>query len=95
MRPSWTENLSDSTLEDVVRWQDENTAWYKELRLKINQLMDSKLANHIGSDEYKMNRKLANEEAEECKRRRRILVEEIMNRGYQLKQLRAHTHSLA
>ncbi len=95
MRPSWTENLSDSTLEDVVRWQDENTAWYKELRLKINQLMDSKLANHIGSDEYKMNRKLANEEAEECKRRRRILVEEIMNRGYQLKQLRAQTHSLA
>ena len=95
MRPLWTENLSDSTLEDVVRWQDENTAWYKELRLKINQLMDSKLANHIGSDEYKMNRKLANEEAEECKRRRRILVEEIMNRGYQLKQLRAQTHSLA
>jgi type I restriction enzyme M protein len=76
MRPSWSENLSDCNLEDVVRRQDENTAWYKELRLKINQLMDSKLANHIGSEEYKVNRKLANEEAEECKRRRRMLVED-------------------
>ena len=94
MRPSWSENLSDCNLEDVVRRQDENTAWYKELRLKINQLMDSKLANHIGSEEYKVNRKLANEEAEECKRRRRMLVEEIMNRGYQLRQIKAHAQTV-
>jgi hypothetical protein len=80
MRPSWSENLSTSALDEIIKAQDENKLWYKRLRLCINTLMDSKLAKHIGTEEYKMSRQAANEEMTECSRRARLLREEIAGR---------------
>ncbi len=77
---NWSEHFLTSTLDEVTLSQVENQQWYKELQRKTNALMDSKLAKQIGPEEYATNRKAANDEMAECRRRRAILANEIFNR---------------
>jgi hypothetical protein len=77
----WCEDFSTSSLEDVLGQQAENRAWSKELRRRANALVNSRLANDITLDDYHANRKLAHEEAAECRRRANILDSQIMQRS--------------
>jgi hypothetical protein len=76
----WLEDFSACTLEDVFRLQAENRAWNKELRRKTNSLVNSRLANDISQADYQTNRKVAHEDAAECRRRANILDAQIVRR---------------
>ncbi len=76
----WREDLSACTLEEVLEWQAENRAWNKELRRKTNSLVNSRLANDISQADYLANRKLAQEDTAECRRRATILDAQIVRR---------------
>lgn len=78
--PSWSEDFSTQSLEDVFRTQAENRAWNKQLRQRNTALVNSRLAQLIDHAEYAVNRKLGHEEAAECRRRAMILVNEITSR---------------
>ena len=52
------EDLSTCSLEEVITTQAENRAWSKELRLKSNALVNSRLAKAISQDEYTATRKV-------------------------------------
>ncbi len=77
---SWPEDFSTCSLKEVLGWQAENRAWNKELRLKTNSLVNSRLAKDITQDDYLANRKLVHEDAAECKRRANILDAQISRR---------------
>ncbi|HEY4362265.1 MAG TPA: hypothetical protein VGN17_14920 [Bryobacteraceae bacterium] len=77
----WCEDFASSSLEDVLGQQAENRAWSKELRRRANALVNSRLANDITLDDYVANRKLAHEEAAECRRRANILESQIQKRS--------------
>ncbi len=80
MPPAWTDDLSGHSTEEILLAQNENRHWYKELRLRVNTLINSKLAKQIGSEEYSAGRKATTEEAAECRRRFHILTNEIEDR---------------
>jgi hypothetical protein len=82
MRPPWSEDLLNHSLEDVVKSYDENKEWQKQLQLGIKVLMNHKLAHRIDQGEYMISRKLANEEMLECTRRVRRVSDEMLSRGY-------------
>jgi hypothetical protein len=69
----WRDDLSECSLEEVLRSQDENRAWGKELRRKTNALVNTRLAKNISLDDYIADRKLAHEENAEYRRRAAIL----------------------
>jgi len=69
----WREDFSTCTLEEVRESQAENRAWSKELRRKTNCLVNSRLANEISQAGYLAERKLAHDDAAECRRRATIL----------------------
>jgi hypothetical protein len=73
----WPEDFSTCTLKDVLGWQAENRAWNKELRLKTNTLVNSRLAKNISQDDYLATRKLVHEDAAECRRRANIIDAQI------------------
>jgi hypothetical protein len=75
---SWPEDFSTCSLKEVLGWQAENRAWNKELRLKTNTLVNSRLARNISQDDYLANRKLVHEDAAECRRRADILDAQII-----------------
>jgi hypothetical protein len=75
---SWPEDLSSCSLKEVLGWQAENRAWNKEIRLKTNTLVNSRLAKNISQDDYLAHRKLVHEDAEECRRRANILDAQIV-----------------
>jgi hypothetical protein len=75
---SWPEDFSTCSLKEVLGWQAENRAWNKELRLKTNSLVNSRLARNISQDDYLANRKLVHEDAAECRRRADILDAQIV-----------------
>lgn len=75
---SWPEDFSTCSLKEVLGWQAENRAWNKELRLKTNSLVNSRLARNISQDDYLANRKLVHEDAAECRRRADILDAQII-----------------
>jgi hypothetical protein len=77
----WLEDFSTCTLQEVLGWQAENRAWSKELRRKNNCLVNSRLANEITQADYLENRKIAHEEALECRRRANILDAQLMSRA--------------
>jgi hypothetical protein len=77
---SWPEDFSACSLKEVLGWQAENRAWNKELRLKTNSLVNSRLARSISQDDYLANRKLFHEDAAECRRRANILDAQITRR---------------
>jgi hypothetical protein len=74
--PVWSEDLSQFTVEEVVQSHDENRAWYKDLRSKVNALMDTKLAKQISPEEYSTALKPLKDDLAECERRGRILRKE-------------------
>jgi DeoR/GlpR family transcriptional regulator of sugar metabolism len=74
--PEWSEDFSEPTLEEIVRSQNENKVWAKQFRFGANALVNSRLAKHISPEEYAAKRKLANEDAAECKRRATVLADE-------------------
>jgi hypothetical protein len=76
----WSEDFSACSLQEVLGWQAQNRAWNKELRLKTSTLVNKRLANEISQDDYLANRKLAHEEAAECRRRANILDNQILRR---------------
>ena len=75
--PSWPEDFSTCSLKEVLGWQAENRAWNKELRLKTNTLVNSRLAKNISQDDYLATRKQVHEESTECKRRANIIEAQI------------------
>jgi hypothetical protein len=73
----WREDFSTCTLDEVLRSQAENRAWSKELRQKASSLVNHRLAKEISQADYLMGRKLADQEAVECRRRATILDAQI------------------
>lgn len=80
MRPVWTDDLSSYSWEDILRSQSENREWYKQVRVRISTLIDSKLEKRIGSDEYSAGRRAMGEDVTECRRRLQMLLNEIAGR---------------
>ena len=78
---SWSEDVSQLTLEQVFALRIENRAWHHELRRETKTLMDSKLAKEIAHEDYAIKRGLGNEAKAECQRRGAILAREIFIRG--------------
>lgn len=78
--PLWSEDLSLYSLDEVILTQSENRAWHKELRLKTNLLLNSRLAKQISREEYTANRQVGVADETECKRRAAKLVNEITAR---------------
>ena len=74
----WHEDFSTSSLQEVLESQAANRTWNKELRLKVNALVNSRLAKDIDHADYLSNRKLVHDDASECQRRANILELQIM-----------------
>jgi hypothetical protein len=74
----WCEDFSTSSLKEVLESQAANRMWNKELRLRANALVNSRLAKAIDHADYLSNRKLVHEAASECQRRANILELQIM-----------------
>ena len=87
------EDLSSSTIEDLIRLQLANRAWKKELRIKNRSLVDDRLAKQIGAEQYAAGRKATKEESAECSRRERVLDEEMATRHSPLRSGNRPTHS--
>jgi hypothetical protein len=80
-----SEDLSNCSLEEILKSDAENRAWSKQLRIRISALVNSRLSHQISLAEYTVCRTQVNEEAAECKRRRWILSGEIENRRVRLR----------
>ncbi|MBL8217792.1 MAG: hypothetical protein JNL62_01105 [Bryobacterales bacterium] len=80
MPEAWTDDLSHYSSEEILRVQDENRQWYKALRVRVNALIDNKLAKRIGSEEYSAGRVETNKDVAECRRRLQMLINEISDR---------------
>jgi hypothetical protein len=78
---SWSENLAACSLEEVLQSQIDNREWGKRLRLHSLDLVNSRLAKAISLDEYKASRNRAKHDAQECRRRALLLVDELSHRG--------------
>jgi hypothetical protein len=74
----WREDFSSCSLEEVLGWQAQNREWSKELRRKINSLVNSRLAKSISLADYLEVRKLAHEDTAECQRRASILNAQVV-----------------
>jgi hypothetical protein len=77
MRP-WSEDFSTCGLEEILRYQSENREWSKELRLKTNLLVNSRLAKSVSQADYLAGRKLIHDDAAECRSRANILDAQLM-----------------
>ena len=86
--PVWSEDSAQFTATEVARLQDENRAWYKELRQSVSVLMDTKLAKKISQEEYAGRYKLLKDDLAECSRRSRLLTSEAQRRSKPEKQWR-------
>jgi len=82
MSPQWCEDLSSSTLEEIIQLESDNRAWRKELKIKVDSLIDDKLAKRIGAEQYAAGRRATGEESAECSRRWLILNEKIATRRH-------------
>jgi hypothetical protein len=78
---AWREDLTKITPEELAELHEENEAWGKDLRLRIKGLVDGNVAGDIGRDEYLTNRKIANKDMNEYRRRGRLLVHEFSERS--------------
>jgi hypothetical protein len=76
--PPWSDDLATFTLDEVFEQQVENRVWSKELRRKSASLVNSRLAKEITQSDYLAERKLAHEDAAECRRRANILDARII-----------------
>ena len=73
----WREDFSTCSLEEVLEYQAENRAWSKELRIRSNALVNSRLANEVSQADYLTSRDLTRQDAAECQRRAAILDAQI------------------
>ena len=69
----WREDFTSCSLAEILARHAENRAWSKELRLKSSALVNTRLARTISLADYTAGRKLAHDDAMECKRRASIL----------------------
>lgn len=76
----WSEDFSELSLDEVLRSQDENRAWGKELRRKTNVLVNNRLAKNITQDDYLADRKVSHEDTAEYRRRAAIIDAQIVHR---------------
>jgi len=81
--PSWPDDLSDSTLKQLVALRTENQTWYKQLRRATTALTSRKLSKQMSKEEYAVQRERINEQVAECQRRGTVIVEEILYRERQ------------
>ena len=79
MQP-WSEDFSESGLEDIIESQTENRAWGKEIRRRTNDLVNSRLAKNITHADYLTDRNLVHEDSAEYRRRASILEAQIVHR---------------
>jgi len=73
----WREDFSNCSLEEVLEYQAANRAWSKELRIRSNALVNSRLANEVSQADYLTSRDLTRQDAAECQRRAAILDAQI------------------
>jgi hypothetical protein len=73
----WGETLFTCTLEEIFIKRAENRAWSKELRLRTNALLNTRLAKIIDQSDYLLACTLAREGAAECRRRENLLEGQI------------------
>jgi len=78
--PLWFDDLSGRSLEELLRAATENRAWDQTLRSEKMKLVNRRLAQEMSLEEYTVSRRIANDDAAECKRRKTILENEIGNR---------------
>jgi hypothetical protein len=79
-RSATTDNLSGSSVEELLRAETDNRAWSKTLRQRSSELLNSRLAKAISFEEYTVFRQQANEDAAECKRHGTTLSDELLRR---------------
>ena len=77
----WTPDLSTTTIDEVVKLQNENRASDKEIRLEIRTLVNRRLAKEITAEEYVVKRKVANQATAEFRRRGSLINDELANRA--------------
>ncbi len=70
-------NSSAVTLNDVIRWQTENRASSKQLRLDKKLAVDRRLAKQITFAEYQALNSTSKEQLAECKKRSQIILSEL------------------
>ncbi len=82
------------TLDEAFEKNLANRVWGRELRARMSDLVNSRLASRITLEEYKASRHEVDRELAECHRRRDVLAAEIasrqaqMNRGVDLQPAR-------
>ena len=76
----WSGDFSACTLAEVVRWQTENTAMAKRLRFDRKTAVNNRLAKQISHEEYQSMTVLSDTRLAECKRRRQIIIDELIRR---------------
>jgi len=74
------ETLSTLSNTEVVVLQDENRQWNKDLRQRMADLVDSRMAQQISFEEYTATRKATKEEAAECEEQLSVLRTEMARR---------------
>jgi hypothetical protein len=74
----WREDLSGSSLQELLDSQAENRVWSKELRRKSTALVNSRLSKDISQADYLSHRTEADKEAIECRRRADILHAQLV-----------------
>ena len=76
----WTEELSQFTLTEVMQLQTQNWKRGGELRRAALVLVNQRLAKQITLEDYFAQRQCCRDEEEECQRRGRILLDELVVR---------------
>jgi hypothetical protein len=74
----WPEDVSSCTLEELAGCQVQNRQWNWELRRRTKSLVQSRLAEEITRDDYIIFRQLTNEDSLECRRRARLLHDQVL-----------------
>jgi hypothetical protein len=74
------ETLSTLSNTEVVLLQDENRQWNKDLRQRMADLVDSRMAQQISYEEYTATRKATKDEAAECEEQLSVLRMEMARR---------------
>ena len=74
------ESLSTLSNTEVVLLQDENRQWNKNLRQRMADLVDTRMAQQISYEEYTATRKATKDEAAECEEQLTVLRMEMARR---------------
>lgn len=75
--PSWAEDLTFCTTEEILQAQEENREWSKALRSERAALVNGRLKKEFSSEQYVAQRTRMGEQERECRRRAGKLLQEI------------------